>query len=191
MFKLKPHSLLGTARVACIRNFVTNGLFVCLFASSANDVNAQVNLQTGSATFNLPMFSWQDDKSRLNAAIALSYSSGSGLKVNDLASNVGQGWNLIAGGVITRMQVGEPDDQAEYDGNGTIEDITQYPPGYLYNANAGIHKGCPLALATYPIFGDENHVYKQHNSVAADNELDYFSFQFNGRSGTFVLDKSS
>jgi len=52
---------------------------------------AQVNLQTGSATFSLPMFSWQDDKSRLNSIVALSYNSGNGLKVNDVASNVGQG----------------------------------------------------------------------------------------------------
>ncbi|MFX8668691.1 hypothetical protein ABTM51_21425, partial [Acinetobacter baumannii] len=74
-----------------------------------------------------------DDKSRLNAAVALSYNSGNGLRVNDVASNVGQGWNLIAGGVITRMQVGEPDDQMPYNGNGTPEDITKYPAGYLYD----------------------------------------------------------
>lgn len=49
---------------------------------------AQVNLQTGSATFSLPMFSWQDDKSRLNSAVAISYNSGSGLKVDEVASNV-------------------------------------------------------------------------------------------------------
>src|SRR3954462_4900554 len=83
--------------------------YISLFNTS--DVNGQVNLQTGSATFSLPMFNWQDDKSRLNSLIALNYSSGNGLKVNEVASNVGQGWNLLAGGVITRIQAGEPDDQ--------------------------------------------------------------------------------
>ncbi len=166
-------------------------VIVYTLITTANPLHAQVNLQTGSATFSLPMFNWQDDKSRLNAVVALNYSSGSGLKVSEVASSVGQGWNLTAGGVITRMQVGEPDDQVANDGDGTIEDVTKYPPGYLYNPFAGTGNGCPKALAYYPIFGDENHIYKQHNSVSADRELDYFSFDFNGRTGVFVLDKSS
>src|SRR5438552_11593223 len=94
---------------------------------------AQVNLQTGSATFSLPMFNWQDDKSRLNSVVALSYNSGNGLRVNDVASNEGQGWSLVAGGVISRMQNGEPDDQYAYAGNGWNDlDITRYPGGILY-----------------------------------------------------------
>src|SRR5581483_11542224 len=80
---------------------------------------AQVNLQTGSAVFSIPMFNWQDNKSRLKALVALSYNSGNGLKVNDVASSEGQGWNLAAGGVITRLQVGEPDDQQAFAGSGT------------------------------------------------------------------------
>lgn len=47
----------------------------------------------------------------------------------------------------------------------------------------------PAALTNYPFFRDQNHLYKQHNMVAEDRELDYFSFQFNGRSGIFVLNK--
>lgn len=162
-------------------------IVIVLFAAK---VGAQVNLQTGSATFSIPMFNWQDDKSRLNSVVALSYNSGNGLKVNDVASSVGQGWNLIAGGVITRMQVGEPDDQKSYNDNSPIEDLTKYPPGYLYDT-ASASKGSPLALTRYPIFGDQNHLYKQHNRVSADREMDYFSFQFNGFGGLFVLDKNN
>src|SRR5258708_32380417 len=76
---------------------------------------AQVNLQTGSAVFSLPMFQWKDDRSRLSSSVALTYSSGNGLKVSDVASDVGQGWNLIAGGAIVRLPVGEPDGQAKTD----------------------------------------------------------------------------
>jgi hypothetical protein len=79
--------------------------------------DGQVNLQTGSANFSLPVFNWQDNKSRLATSISFAYNSGNGLKVNDVASNIGQGWSLAAGGVITRLQVGEPDDQNKYDGN--------------------------------------------------------------------------
>lgn len=153
---------------------------------------AQVNLQSGSATFGLPMFSWKDDKSRLNFDVALNYNSGSGLRVDDLASNVGQGWNMIAGGVISRMQIGEPDDQKPYNGNGTTgyEDITKYPAGYLYNSISPLN-GCPSALTKYPLFESKNQIYKQHNTVAADRELDRFSFQINGRSGMFILGKNN
>src|SRR3954452_5247139 len=172
-------------------------LLFCLLTFFLCRISAQTNLQTGSATFSLPMFSWQDDKSRLNSIVALNYNSGNGLKVDDVASNVGQGWSLIAGGSITRMQVGEPDDQRAYYNGLTSsqpeipEDETKYPNGYLFNPAADIYdKGCPLALANYPLFGDKNHMYKQHNAVGTDRELDYFAFQFNGRSGMFVLNKN-
>lgn len=83
-----------------------------LFRSSA-----QVNMPTGSAVFSMPIQGWQDPQSRLTANITLDYSSGTGLKVDELPSNVGQGWNLSAGGAIVRMQVGQPDDQKPKDGD--------------------------------------------------------------------------
>jgi hypothetical protein len=138
------------------------------------------------------MFNWQDDKSRLNSVIELDYNSGNGLKVNDVASNVGQGWNLLQGGVITRLQAGEPDDQPARNGDNTIEDVTKYPAGFLYSNTPYFNSpGCPTTLTEYPIFGDKNHIYKQHNVVSEDRQIDYFSFIFNGRSGMFALDKVS
>lgn len=163
-------------------------LYTGLFILFAGRLFSQVNLQTGSATFSLPIFNWQDDKSRLNTIIALSYNSGNGLKVSDLPSNVGQGWNLVGGGVIVRMQVGEPDDQWAKTGNEW--DITKYPPGILY-ATEPAYKGCPNALTKYPIYGWKNQVYKQHNVIAEDKELDYFSFQLNGKAGMFVVDPTN
>ncbi len=161
------------------------GIFCLLLAGRAI---SQVNLQTGSATFSLPIFNWQDDKSRLNSFIALSYNSGNGLRVSDLPSNVGQGWNLIAGGQIVRIQVGEPDDQWPKDGNEW--DITKYPAGILY-ATVPAYNGCPTALTKYPIYGWKNQIYKQHNVLAEDKQLDYFSFQFNGKAGMFVVDPTN
>jgi hypothetical protein len=161
-------------------------LSTLLFFVSISSI-AQVNLQTGSATFSLPMFNWQDDKSRLNSIVALSYNSGSGLKVNDLASNIGQGWNLVAGGVITRMQVGEPDDQAAY-GSSDPADVNKYPAGILF-APFAPSNGCPNALIKYPLYKKKNQVYTLPNELAEDRQLDYFTFQFNGKAGTFVLDR--
>lgn len=150
--------------------------------------SAQVNLQTGSGSFSLPIFNWQDDKSRLNSIVALSYNSGNGLRVSDIASNAGQGWNLIAGGVITRMQNGEPDDQIAR--GGADNDIKRYPPGILY-ASVPAGNGYSAAITKYPIYGSKNQLYTQQNVVAEDKQLDYFSFQFNGKVGSFVLDPSN
>src|SRR6266496_1059183 len=119
---------------------------LCLLTVVIVKAYAQVNLQTGSAVFSLPMFNWQDNKSRLNSVVALSYNSGNGLRANDVASNVGQGWSLVAGGVISRMQVGEPDDQYPFNGSGnqTEHDITKYPAGILF-ASIPAYNGCPNA----------------------------------------------
>ncbi len=162
-------------------------LLVCLFIKG----NGQVNLQTGSAVFSLPMFNWQDSKSRLSLNVGLNYNSGNGLKVNEIASNAGLGWNIIAGGIITRTQVGQPDDQKPNDLG--IYNLSNYPAGYLYNPRAG-NIECPIGLTKYPIYrtdGGTPPTYKQHNSVTADKELDYFNFNFNGRSGQFILNKNN
>ena len=166
-------------------------LFIVLLAlNSVLHLNAQVNLQTGTATFSLPIFNWQDDRSRLSSSIGLDYNSGNGLKVNEVSSNIGQGWSLMGGGVVTRMQVGEPDDQMANEGDGTTGDINKYPAGYLYNPTDA-SQGCPNGLFYFPLYGDQNHIYKQHNSISADREQDYFAVQFNGRSATFVLGKNN
>src|SRR5690348_9826736 len=123
--KKAKQEIVNFGRLMCL----LAGLFVFCFRSQA-----QVNLQTGGATFSLPMFNWQDNKSRLNSMVAFSYNSGNGLQVNDVASNVGQGWNLYAGGSISRMQVGEPDDQQGYEHSLSELDLAKYPPGYLYAA---------------------------------------------------------
>src|SRR5688572_24046716 len=87
--------------------------FFLLFISFilASEMDAQVHLQTGSAHYSIPIFTFSDAKSNLSTQVKLSYSSGSGLIVSDIASNTGQNWNLLAGGSITRKQRGEPDDQ--------------------------------------------------------------------------------
>jgi hypothetical protein len=71
----------------------------------------QVNLQTGSMQYSIPVFSFSDSKSGLSTSVELSYSSGQGLIVSSQAGCTGQNWSLIAGGSIIRKQNGEPDDQ--------------------------------------------------------------------------------
>lgn len=77
----------------------------------ADSIHSQVNLQNGSAAYEIPVFSFSDPKSGLSTSVSLNYSSGNGLVVSSKASNTGQNWNLFAGGAITRRQNGEADDQ--------------------------------------------------------------------------------
>jgi hypothetical protein len=46
---------------------------------------AQVNLPTGAAQVNIPLYSYSD-KNRLSLSLALQYVGGNGIKVNELAS---------------------------------------------------------------------------------------------------------
>lgn len=176
------------------KRFISFGILLLIVLTGPVSSFAQVNLQTGSAVFSIPMFSWQDNQSRLTSQVALSYNSGNGLKVNDVASDEGQGWGLVQGGVITRLQAGLPDDQQAYIGtdpnsNGTEndQDISKYPAGWLYET-VWPGNGCPNALTKYPIYKGQNMLYSEHNITSEDRQQDYFSFQFNGKAGIFVLD---
>ncbi|WP_259071786.1 hypothetical protein HDF24_25550 [Mucilaginibacter sp. X4EP1] len=70
-------------------------------------VDQPVGYFTGTPKIDLPLFEIRTG--RITIPISISY-HGSGIKVNDIASRVGSGWVLNAGGVITRTVKGFPDD---------------------------------------------------------------------------------
>lgn len=168
-------------------------ILLCLvFSVSTFRGMAQVDLKSGAATFSYPIFNWSDDLSNLNLGMSISYNSKNGLRVDEVASNVGQGWSLNAGGSIMRIQVGQPDDQVAY-----LQyyperhnDLKKIPPGYLYNSR-DIGEGVPVSIHNYPIHKSSGQVYREHMEVGADREIDYFAFNFNGKSGMFILDKNT
>ncbi|WP_373523794.1 PKD domain-containing protein [Aquiflexum sp.] len=67
----------------------------------------QVSHYTGSPGINIPLASISGKE--LGVSVSLSYNS-FGHRVQDVASSVGLGWNLMAGGMITRVVKGLPDD---------------------------------------------------------------------------------
>ena len=159
-------------------------ILLCLvFSFSVFKAFSQVDLKSGGATFSYPLFNWSDAISNLNMGMDLSYNSRNGLKVDDVASNVGQGWNLNAGGSIIRIQVGQPDDQM-------LNEDPKIPAGYLYNTKS-IESGVPVNMHTYPIYKNTGTRYFNHLAVDADRELDYFIMDVNGMSAKFVLEKNS
>src|ERR1700755_3217763 len=75
----------------------------------------QVHRQTGAVQQSIPLFSYNDPSNRVGADVSLNYVSGHGLKVAQVPSAVGAGWELMCGGSIERIQNGEPDDQKNYE----------------------------------------------------------------------------
>lgn len=83
-----------------------------------------VSNHTGIPNINIPLY---EVKTRdLSLPISLSYHA-SGIKVADVASWVGLGWSLNAGGVITRTVQSLPDEGAGNSGNGYLTNTSLYP----------------------------------------------------------------
>jgi hypothetical protein len=75
--------------------------------ATMRQANIGVNHYTGSLNTSIPLATLSGKE--LNVSAALSY-NGSGHRVQDIASSEGLGWSLVAGGVITRIVRGIPDD---------------------------------------------------------------------------------
>jgi WD40 repeat protein len=68
----------------------------------------EVNLSTGSVNSFIPLYTLKDGD--LEVPIALHYNGSSGIKVDEAATCVGLGWDLVAGGKIVRMVRDKPDE---------------------------------------------------------------------------------
>ncbi len=145
-----------------------------------------VNLYTGSPDISLPIHTLQGRE--LSLSISLSYDA-SGLKVEQIATSAGLGWNLNVGGMVTRNVRGLPDDylsstpayipfyepvtniEYEFVKNFTAFEGQRYQPGLLGRYFTFLQ----LAIKN----GFENHYELQP---------DTYSFSVNGLSGTLVID---
>lgn len=117
-----------------------------------------INPSNGTMGFSIPLFSVSDGT--LSHGISLSYHSG-GVRVSELASEVGLGWHLNAGGVISRTVRGLPDDAYN---------------GYWTQGSQ---------LNTFPNSTEK----EQAANGDLDTEPDLFFYNINGMSGKFIIDK--
>ena len=133
----------------------------------ANDLgkygNVPVGMFTGSPNISIPLLTLKTN----GIAVPLSLFYGSnGIRVDEVSSNVGLGWNLNFGGVITRTVRDRSDD---------LQSRIAIPDNNDLRGN------------------QQNYVAMQFFKAAADNnadtESDMYAFNFNGNSGKFVYDK--
>lgn len=125
-----------------------------------------VSLYTGTPNITIPLY---EITRAVNVPISLSYYA-SGVKVDDIASMVGLGWVLNAGGVITRSVHGIADEGSG--GIQTLDGRTKYNQ-YITNA---------MTLT-------EKQTYERLVLAGGyDTEPDEYYYNFNGRSGKLVFD---
>lgn len=121
-----------------------------------------VGIYTGIPSISIPIYTINSRGE--NHSISLSYHS-NGLKVEEVASNVGLGWSLNAGGVITRTVRGLPDNLPT--------------AGYLNNT---VNYSSPTGTQICDYF-----VAQRTNNI--DLHPDTYVFNAGGMSGKFVIQK--
>lgn len=124
--------------------------------------NTPVGLHTGIPQINIPIYTIRSKS--LEVPISISYHA-SGIKVNEIASWVGLGWSLNAGGAISRTVVGLSDDNGGF--------WTQH----VKNSTE--------------ITNDDLDYVRGVANGQIDGESDYYFYNFNGNSGKFVYNQNS
>jgi len=148
--------------IANLPNLIPPSPELASLASIAN-INAQG--YTGCANVSIPVY--EVKAGSLSLPISLNYSS-NGIRVNDIPSRVGLGWNLVSGGSVTRI----------------IHDEDDYHPNTI--------KLAPPSSFAFPPTFDANAPLVQYLMQASmdyrDTEDDEFAFNINGISGKFFID---
>ena len=157
-----------------------NNSFLGAAGLRSNSV-VDVDLYTGAAEVNIPITTLASKE--LSIPISLNYTGGRGIRVQDYATFVGLGWQLNAGGSISRVVRGFPD---------------EFPNGYLGNGTSpsgAIGTGGQWGKVVNNYFNGTNWTSSQSSAImgsnyglnppAADGEPDlfyvktpFFSFQF-------------
>lgn len=158
-----------------------------------------VNHYTGIPDVSVPLYSIETLSSDIKLDIALKYHPGS-IPVEETASYTGLGWNLFAGGTISRTVKGSPDEQAVFAGGnsniriGILQDnINDASGGDKINRYEQV-----MALqGTYPtgtlsdMIGEFGWGVSQKGVF--DTQRDLFQYNFIGNTGRFYIkrDKTS
>lgn len=132
-------------------------------AELAKYVSVPVNLYTGVPNISIPL--GEIVCKNLNVPLTLSYHAG-GIQVDQIASNVGLGWSLNAGGVISQTVNG-------------LDDLSAYKRRIMSFSDFFTGKNWITASEGCGIVFD---------NVEVDTEPDYFRYNFLNYSGQFLYD---
>ncbi len=144
-------------------------------------ISVPVSLHTGTPNISIPIYTI--NYGGMTVPITLSYDA-SGIKVTEMASEVGLKWSLSVGGAITRIIKGGPDE-------GSINGASQSSvpiEGYYQDYGISKLKGYFESIG----FSEEviNHWINDISSGTKDMEPDLFSFNALGHSGRFFFNQN-
>ncbi len=133
-----------------------------------------VSLYTGLVDITIPVYTIE--RSGIKVPIEFKYHA-SGIKYDDISNEVGLGWSLIAGGMVTRMVKG-------YLGDGTYtKDITKIK---VCDSDPSPFDNDYLALREVEN-GNRGRLSRDNSIGVRDGEIDMYSFSFLNQSGTFCF----
>lgn len=134
-----------------------------------------VSLATGIPEISIPLYEIKLGDYTL--PISISYHA-SGIKVDDVASTVGLGWVLNAGGVVTRTILG-------------VDDMKQLPwdaasPGYFHYSYANVSNRMQQIISGNTYYIDRIlNIVDQGLDANYDTESDRYTYNLSGRAGIF------
>lgn len=132
---------------------------------------------TGIPSINVPIYQWSNAHFPEGLAVSLNYFAG-GLQVDQISSNIGMGWSLQAGGVISRVMRGIPDETESVGAlyhTGTANKL----PGSEYEGNGPLN------------YSSNEWYFRKIAANSLDGQFDLFSYSFLNHSGQFILGKNN
>jgi len=145
-----------------------------------------VNNYTGIPNINIPLFSVQSRAKEVALNISLNYHPSS-VAVNEVASFVGLGWNLFAGGSISRTVRGLPDEMNEMNG---LQRKGIYNDNYyeLYAETDMANQNDYLNFVGKD--DSKKFIWEAVEKGIRDTEHDLYQYNFMGYSGRFYMKKN-
>jgi YD repeat-containing protein len=137
-----------------------------------------VSMATGIPSISIPITSITAGD--ISVPVSLNYHAG-GIKVTEYASEVGLGWSLHAGGVITRVVNGYQDELDEFEWNG------YFVNSEIINDPQHVYWYTDSTKTTYD-YQKYNRFLRDIAKNKIDAEPDVYFYNFGGYSGFFVLD---
>jgi len=176
-FDLRPFFFIATFSVS-LSNLAQNANYTPTtpeVASLGKFVETPVGYYSGIPNISIPIHTLSEGE--LSIPVSLNYHAG-GIKVEETASWVGLGWNLSAGGSITRVVRGIPDDHS----GGFINVLD--PDDRVESL---IAKSILVGTGDYFAAADMWDLTLQSLEGTLDYEPDVYHFSFLGYSGSFMF----
>ncbi|MGI9651091.1 hypothetical protein [Chryseobacterium sp. RLHN22] len=151
-----------------------------------------VNNYTGIPDISLPLINVPTSSKDFSIDVSLKYHASS-TAVSEIASDVGLGWNLFAGGTISRTIRGLADEVFKLDGSTEPGNV-----GIYHNTNVNYHhnyyydKIANLSQFAYNQPNEANRYYWDTVKRGKfDTEHDLWQFNFMGHTGRFYIKKNA